>query len=513
MSETVGAAMEKFLASHGPFEATPCLIPGDKVGDWEVTAFLGRGGSAEVYRAKNCVSEIVGALKVLIHNDIKACERFKREIRLVADAKGAAFPKFYGAGEEAGRLYFAEELLESMELPAKDAAVARYVLGVATAVEELHKRGFVHRDIKPANIMVRPTTGECVLIDMGLAKDDSDTPHSRTDTLSVVDGHAVGVGTPGFSAPEQFVGGRIGAAADIHALGVLANTCFNGRPPKVWIPIIRRSTSSIPEQRYATVAEFILAVRRRHAFRLWILVIAASVVTTVAAISITAMREVALPSTDLGSKPAQPHAEPTRLSAETVTAAEKQPESSSRDSSSGGLLGAVSDVLSGDRGNYDIITNGSITVTNIFELGKTRLERDAFVTRIALNGRDVTVSGEVRLKERQTIEIVGPGRLTASIAGPRGASVEISRRAALINLTEIPYPESKMKFILNGACYMNFKNLDQSTGGDNIRIGWVDWDEGTPSIRYRGPDSYKEVRLADKKANIERYLSECQPNR
>ena len=231
MPDATESELERRLRQHGRFEPAPVAMTGCIIGGWKVLAFLGRGGSAEVYRAENAATGIVGALKVLYRADDKALGRFRREARLAAELTGAAFPKFYGAGEDSGRLYLAEELLEPMELPRGDAAVARYVLGVARAVEELHKRGFIHRDIKPRNVMMRPSTGECVLIDLGLAKEGGESPRSRNDTLSVVDGRAVGVGTPGFSAPEQFAGGKIGVAADIHALGVLANVCFNGTPP------------------------------------------------------------------------------------------------------------------------------------------------------------------------------------------------------------------------------------------------------------------------------------------
>lgn len=291
MPDATESELERRLRQHGRFEPAPVAMTGCIIGGWKVLAFLGRGGSAEVYRAENAATGIVGALKVLYRADDKALGRFRREARLAAELTGAEFPKFYGAGEDSGRLYLAEELLEPMELPRGDAAVARYVLGVARAVEELHKRGFIHRDIKPRNVMMRPSTGECVLIDLGLAKEGGESPRSRNDTLSVVDGRAVGVGTPGFSAPEQFAGGKIGVAADIHALGVLANVCFNGNPPPAWAKIIRRSTSSIPEQRYATVAEFTWAVRRRHAERWWIGGIATGVVVGAAVIGVTIMRK------------------------------------------------------------------------------------------------------------------------------------------------------------------------------------------------------------------------------
>jgi serine/threonine protein kinase len=276
MPDVADNEIEGFLRSHGPFEKPPSISSGERIGDWKVLAFLGRGGSAEVYRAENVVTGIVGAVKVLYRADDRSRERFRRETRLLAETKSPAFPMFYGAGESDGHLYIAEELLEPIAFPSTDAAVARLILGIATGVEELHRRGFVHRDLKPGNVLTRPSTGEYVLIDMGLAKESEDTSQVRNDTLSVVDGRAVGVGTPGFSAPEQFTGGRVGAAMDIHALGMLANVCFGGKPPKAWIAIIRRSTSSIPEQRYASVADFMRAVRRRHAARRWIIVILAA---------------------------------------------------------------------------------------------------------------------------------------------------------------------------------------------------------------------------------------------
>lgn len=274
MSEADSDEIKGFLAAHEPFEEAAAFNRGERIGDWTVLAFLGRGATSEVYRAENSVTRQVGAVKVLMRGDDKAQERFRREIALLADTGCAALPRFYGAGKHCGRSFLATELLEPTDLPSSDAAIARFLLGVCDGVAELHSRGYVHRDIKPRNVMRRPATGEPVLIDLGLAKAAEGSKEALADTLSVVDGHAVGVGTVGYSAPEQFVGGTVGAAADIHALGILANTCFKGHPPRAWSKIIRRSTSSIPEQRYATIAEFVRAVRHRHAAP-WLLTIIA----------------------------------------------------------------------------------------------------------------------------------------------------------------------------------------------------------------------------------------------
>ena len=455
MADAADDEIEGFLRTHGPFENRPLLANGDNIGEWTICAFLGRGGSAEVYRAENKTTGIVAALKVICKADDRTRERFRREARLLAEIGSSAFPKFYEAGCADGRFYIAEELLEPMALPRTDAEVARFVLSVAAGVAELHSRGFVHRDIKPRNVMMRPATGESVLIDMGLAKEGEDASQIPNDTVSVVDGHAVGVGTPGFSAPEQFMGGKIGPATDIHALGMLANACFKGKPPRAWMKIIRRSTSSIPEQRYATVHEFATAIRCRHLKHWWGIGIFASTVIVI----MVMLGQFAT----VGENSALDRKE-------------------------------LVDVILGSA-TKPSMTNAAAEVGDLFSLGKTQYDNEVMVTRIALKGKDVLIPGEIRLDGKRRIEISGPGRLTASITGTKDVSLELGNLAALINLTKTPYPRSGMKYVLDGACYLNFKNLD-SPEDDNVKNVWLNRSirKGQPIIRFRGPDSYDEVK-------------------
>jgi hypothetical protein len=144
----------------------------------------------------------------------------------------------------------------------------------------------------------------------------------------------------------------------------------------------------------------------------------------------------------------------------------------------------------------------ALNAKNIFDIGKTTYENGVFVTRIALNGKDMTLSSEIKLTGMRRIEISGYGRLTASISGSREVSLQLSEQATLINLTTIPYPKSGMKYILRGPCYLNFKNLDSP---DDIKNIWVDnyGGKGDPSFRFRGPDSYEQVRKEDKEAALE----------
>ena len=266
------AEIEAFLRAHPHIEDPHLFDVGQNIGEWRITAFIGKGGSGEVYSAKHSDLGFVAAIKILSRDDRVAKDRFQREAQVFAENPMPVFPRFFGYGQINGRPYMVIELLEHLPLPSTDRAVAQYLLKVCVGVGLLHSLGLVHRDIKPQNILQRVATGEPVLIDLGLVKDVTLPVVHRGESLSIVNGKAVGVGTPRYAAPEQFAGGEISPAADIHALGMLANDCFGGNPPLPWARIIRRSTSSIPSQRYGSVAQFAKAIRHRHWVNLLVVV-------------------------------------------------------------------------------------------------------------------------------------------------------------------------------------------------------------------------------------------------
>ncbi len=255
--------LEQYLVRRPDDTPPPLLATGTVLGPWKICALIARGGSGEVYRAEDTTDDSVAAVKVLFRDDDASSHRFLREIKIFASCKSEAFPRLFGSGEIDAHPWYAMELLEPCELPRTDRAVADFLLNVCTGVAELHRLGFVHRDLKPANVMQR-ADGNCVLIDLGLVKPSEQPPVAKGASISIVDGHAVGLGTVGYAAPEQLVGGGVSTASDIHALGVLANTCFHDNPPRAWKRIILRATSSLPDYRYRTVDEFVRAIRHRH---------------------------------------------------------------------------------------------------------------------------------------------------------------------------------------------------------------------------------------------------------
>lgn len=294
MTDSFMVDLDGFLADHEPVAKPSLCAIGSVVDGWRVVAFLGRGGNAEVYRVvpsgsnENNSSE-VAALKVLVRDDAASRARFAQEVHLLSSRMSPSLPQLMSSGEVNGRPYLVVELLEPIDLPSTDSAVAAYLLSVCKAVSALHYSGLVHRDLKPANIM-RRANGELVLIDLGLVKDTVRSFDPEKD-VSFVAERVVAVGTPRFAAPEQLTGDVVTPAADIHALGRMADLAFDSNPPRCWAPIIRRATSSIPGQRYASVEDFSCAIRHRH--RLQRMAIAAGIlVVGILAISLFGRRVV-----------------------------------------------------------------------------------------------------------------------------------------------------------------------------------------------------------------------------
>ena len=98
--------------------------------------------------------------------------------------------------------------------------VCSIILQVSDAIDYAHKHGIVHRDIKPANIMMMDDGGVKVM-DFGVARLES-------STLTVA---GTVVGSVRYMAPEQMMGERVDARADVFSLGAVAYEMLTGRAP------------------------------------------------------------------------------------------------------------------------------------------------------------------------------------------------------------------------------------------------------------------------------------------
>ena len=456
--------VDLFLSHHASIEVRAHFYSGELFGDWRITAFLGRGGSGEVYRVVNSQNAAVAVLKVFARkldgnnaSDGVARKRFENEMRFLSNVKYISFPRFIAQGEKDGRPWYVMELLEDRNLPSDDAGTADFIVKISKCVQLLHSMGYVHRDIKPGNIMYRHD-GTPVLVDMGLLKrlDSGNVIGGNDSALSVVDGKAVGVGTPRYAAPEQFIGGEISPAADIHALGMLINECFKGEPKGCWEKIVARATSSIPERRYRDVPEFMQAVRHRNWRRI------ASVVCGIlfaAGIFFLAL----LPWwNNVGRERWIWRTLSENMSTNVVVKKEMIVEE---------FATTAAGVRYPSKGHWRVETN---TVD---------------VALIRLDGRTCKFKNPLRLSAACETWIVGPGVIDAAIeCGEDGAKVRLEN--CLFNNRSKTLPsKSKIRYDLAGGVYLNFTEHE-----DDFK--WRDcvepFDGAYNDVRFKGPETIED---------------------
>jgi serine/threonine protein kinase len=106
--------------------------------------------------------------------------------------------------------------------PEDDASARRHLLTILQTLSYLHNLNIIHRDVKPENVLL-PSDG-LILIDFGGAKYGyMQVPLSFGNTV---------VGTPGWSAPEQFAGVAT-PRCDIYGAGAILFFLLTGSPPQL----------------------------------------------------------------------------------------------------------------------------------------------------------------------------------------------------------------------------------------------------------------------------------------
>src|SRR5207253_1458652 len=194
------------------------LTPGTRLGVYEVTAQIGKGGMGQVYRATDTKLKRQVAIKVLppsLAADSDRLARFQREAEVLASLNHPHIAAIYGLEESGGITALVMELVEGEDLsqriargaiPLADALpIAKQI---AEALEAAHEHAVIHRDLKPANIKVR-SDGTVKVLDFGLAKMDGssvatgpvEAPTITSPTMLTAAG--VILGTAAYMAPEQ----------------------------------------------------------------------------------------------------------------------------------------------------------------------------------------------------------------------------------------------------------------------------------------------------------------------
>lgn len=227
----------------------------ESFGDYELLGEIGAGGMGRVFKARQRSLDRVVALKTLRSrdfNDPALVQRFHKEAEAAAQLHHPTIVPVYEFAIAEGQFYFTMLLVDGIGLderlrqgPLDNRTAASIVQQVAEAVAYAHRKGVVHRDLKPANILL-DRDGSPKITDFGIArrlniKDlgeiepavQAQYPEAVGTAIRLTEAGTI-LGTPGYMAPEQSRGtSRIGASADIWALGAVLYSCLTGRPPFV----------------------------------------------------------------------------------------------------------------------------------------------------------------------------------------------------------------------------------------------------------------------------------------
>jgi eukaryotic-like serine/threonine-protein kinase len=207
---------------------------GARVGPYVVRRELGRGGMGTVLLAERDDGQFEQRVAIkVVRSDAwapGARERFLQERRILARLEHPNIARLLDGGLLGdGAPFLAMEYVEGLPITTwcdarKLPVRSRIELfrQVCEAVEYAHRQLVVHRDLKPENILVTEA-GEVKLLDFGIAKLLEPT------ALAALPGTQAPILTPGYAAPEQYLGTALTVATDEYQLGLILYELLTGR--------------------------------------------------------------------------------------------------------------------------------------------------------------------------------------------------------------------------------------------------------------------------------------------
>lgn len=236
---------EMILPSHAKTmspesKSTQLLGPPLQAGDlgsldgMRITAILGRGGMAEVFRAEDPLLGQPVAVKLIRPehaNDPGVRARFLREGRILSALQSEYVIQIHRVGESDGIPYIVMEFLEGSSLDSwlirqrksvtytTTCKIARDVLRGLAAI---HSKGIIHRDIKPSNLWIDSQSNKVRVLDLGMARQFAG---EGSITLEGA------VGTAAYMSPEQSEGEDLDSRSDLFSLGVVLYQLLAGCNP------------------------------------------------------------------------------------------------------------------------------------------------------------------------------------------------------------------------------------------------------------------------------------------
>jgi len=268
-----------------------------KIGRYVFRRVVGSGGMGVVVAAHDPELDREVAIKLVVARDEADDARPQREAQAMARLSHPNVVQVYEMIRLGERIAIVMQLVEGEDLGAwyaREERTWREAIDVYSqaghGLAAAHRAGIVHRDFKPSNVLI-DRDGVVRVTDFGLARRAADGVTAGTAPTGTATGLA---GTPAYMAPEQHRGAAVDARTDQWALActlfeavygrrpftapdraALATAVIRGEiePEPAGSPVprriraaLRRALSTDPDDRFASVEDFVaaLAVRSRR---------------------------------------------------------------------------------------------------------------------------------------------------------------------------------------------------------------------------------------------------------
>ncbi|MDD1730376.1 MAG: protein kinase [Methanospirillum sp.] len=246
---------------------------------YQDVSIIGSGGVAVVYRAVRIRDQKQVALKIPFSSDETSGKTFLNEMAIWRDLHHPCIVEIYDQNIfpiPYVEMEFMSRSLRDVTYPVSPERAVSIVSDIASALHYAHEKGVIHRDIKPGNVLLTDD-GRAKLADWGLSRSLYRSDDTKNTSFSLF------YATPEQLAPDMYGNGD--QRTDIYQLGVLLYELICGEPPYVkpgigeifmaiqnnqyklpsdcsellarFDSIIRRSLKADPNERFASIDEFI----------------------------------------------------------------------------------------------------------------------------------------------------------------------------------------------------------------------------------------------------------------
>ncbi len=209
-------------------------MSGATIGPYRVVRELGQGGMGTVVLAEDTRLGRHVALKTVSGAQAGTTggrAQLLDEARAAAAISHPSIAAVHDVVEHDGDIAIVFEFVEGETLAARlakgplpeDQAI-QIAIHLADALGVAHGHGVLHRDLKPSNVMLAPG-GVVKILDFGIAR------FRPVGAAAGAGGDEGFMGTPGYVAPEQWVGKPADERSDLYALGVVLFEMITGKRP------------------------------------------------------------------------------------------------------------------------------------------------------------------------------------------------------------------------------------------------------------------------------------------